>query len=48
VSEGKNEEGAKGAKKLVVICWGMSLGTEKLFIKYTTINCERITKKEMK
>lgn len=47
-SEGKSEEGAKGAKELVDICWGMSLGTAKLLIKYATIDCERITKKETK
>jgi hypothetical protein len=44
-SEGKKEEGAKGAKELVDICWGMSLRTAKLLIKYATIDCERITKK---
>ena len=45
-SEGKNKGGTKGAKELADICWGMSLGTAKLLIKYATIACERITKKE--
>jgi hypothetical protein len=49
-SEGKSDhdEGAKGAKELVDICWGMTLGIAKLLIKYATIDCERITKKEIK